>query len=145
MIFWQIHQIRGKDRQLSPELRRYIYKQIAFLKYTVYIIPDNRLASETSRVKRRLSVLHQFFFLSNSLTGVRVRHLLTRLANLVSARCLLAKHPFLSSYCAKVRAEAIKKKIALFPTFSTNSRGNACYAGYINLQYSIKISHNILH
>ena len=46
---------------------------------------------------------------------------------------------FQSSYCAKVRAGA-KKKIpspspvipffALVPTFSTNSQGNACYAGW---------------
>ena len=64
---------------------------------------------------------------------------------------------FQSSYCAKVRARAKNKKVeeggggekrkrrgsffplplprhsfffALVPTFSTNSRGNACYAGY---------------
>ena len=60
---------------------------------------------------------------------------------------------FQSSYCAKVRAEAIKKRwkgegegrrgkvpsfpspspvipfFALFPTLSSNLRGNACYAG----------------
>ena len=40
----------------------------------------------------------------------------------------LCSKRFKSSYCAKARAEA-KKKGALFPTFSTNSHGNACQAG----------------
>ena len=62
-------------------------------------------------------------------------------------KCSLRSKRFQSSYCTKVRAEAIKKDgsfpspspvipfFAFFPTFSTNSRGNACYAGYRKCGY----------
>ena len=36
---------------------------------------------------------------------------------------------FQLSHCAKVRAGAFLFFFVLVPTFSTNSRGNACYAG----------------
>ena len=63
---------------------------------------------------------------------------------------------FQSSYCAQVRAGAKKKKVegggggesfpspspvipffVLVPTFSTNSRGNACYAGYLQTDATV--------
>ena len=115
----------------------------------MYIIPDNRLASETSSVKSRLSVLHQFFFLSNSLTGVRVRHLVPGSPTSSPEKSALgtrlsARKRFLSSYCAKVRAEAIKKKL-LSSQLSRRTRAEtlATQATYTRLLHNFERSKTV--
>ena len=65
--------------------------------------------------------------------GSKENRLFEKSASITStlAATSLRNKRFQSSYCAKVRAGA-KKKGVLFPTLSTNSRGNACYAGYLH-------------
>ena len=73
-------------------------------------------------------------------TGQRVGHwLLHRKNNLIAAtqgrwRISLRSKRFQPSYCAKVRAGAFPFFLLTSQLFSTNSRGNACYAGWWRIQ-----------